>query len=101
MAAVHEGSGVGGGVGQAGVAVAVEAVEAAVDEGGVSLSLTLGNVDDTSGVGDVLSLGGVAGGAHGVVGVAGALDAVGGVGVGVSEGGGVAEASVAVSGVAE
>ena len=102
--AVDDGGGVGGvGVGEgSGVGVA----ETAVEEGGVGLGLALGNVDDTSGVGDVLSLGGVSGGADGVVGVdlaegAGVLNAVGGVGgVGVGEGGGVAEAGVAETGVA-
>merc|ERR1712061_918420 len=55
----------------------------------VGLGLTLGNMDHSSGVGDVLALGGIAEGSDGVVGVGGRLDAVrvGVVAAGVGHGG--------------
>merc|ERR1719251_675518 len=74
-----------GGVGKRGGVAEAMVAEAAVEEGGVGLSLPLGDVDDAGRVGDVLALAGVSGGADGVVGVdlaegAGVLDAVGSVG---------------------
>ena len=87
MAAVHEGSGVGGGVGQAGVAVAMEAVDAAVEEGGVGISLALAEVVEAVGVGIADDgVGAVAGDGH-----------VGG----VDAGGGLEAVSVAHEGVVE